>query len=100
MSYLGESIKKLGFGLMRLPKQGDSIDIEQVKVMVDRFMAAGFTYDLHILIRPGRIRAVKMPSVKLWLNVIPESAFSWPRKMPPGSIVKPEKKRLPSLIPR
>jgi len=44
MSYLGESIKKLGFGLMRLPKQGDSIDIEQVKVMVDRFMAAGFTY--------------------------------------------------------
>ncbi|MBI4857902.1 MAG: aldo/keto reductase [Acetobacterium woodii] len=44
MSYLGESIKKLGFGLMRLPKQEDVIDVEAVKVMVDRFMNAGFTY--------------------------------------------------------
>ena len=44
MGYLGEDIKKLGFGLMRLPKIGDDIDIEQVKVMVDKFLAAGFTY--------------------------------------------------------
>jgi len=45
MAYLGEDIKKLGFGLMRLPKNEDGIiDIEQVKVMVDKFMAAGFTY--------------------------------------------------------
>ncbi len=44
MSYLGENIKKLGFGLMRLPKNGDMIDIEQVKIMVDRFLDAGFTY--------------------------------------------------------
>lgn len=44
MSYLGEEIKKLGFGLMRLPKKNDVIDIEQVKKMVDRFMDAGFTY--------------------------------------------------------
>ncbi len=44
MSYLGEDIKKLGFGLMRLPKQGDIIDVEQVKEMVDLFMDAGFTY--------------------------------------------------------
>ncbi len=36
--------KKLGFGLMRLPKNGDSIDIEQTKKMVDLFMEAGFTY--------------------------------------------------------
>ncbi len=39
-----KEIKKLGFGLMRLPKNGDAIDVEQVKVMVDRFMDAGFTY--------------------------------------------------------
>lgn len=26
--YLGESIKKLGFGLMRLPMLGEEIDIE------------------------------------------------------------------------
>ena len=44
MSYLGEDIKKLGFGLMRLPKKDDVIDVEQVKVMVDKFMEAGFTY--------------------------------------------------------
>lgn len=44
MAYLGENIKKLGFGLMRLPMKGESIDIEQVKIMVDKFMEAGFTY--------------------------------------------------------
>ncbi|MDI3536101.1 MAG: uncharacterized protein PWP16_811 [Eubacteriaceae bacterium] len=44
MSYLGEEIKKLGFGLMRLPKKSEVIDIEQVKTMVDRFMEAGYTY--------------------------------------------------------
>ena len=31
MTHLGEGIKKLGFGLMRLPKEGDAIDIEQTK---------------------------------------------------------------------
>ena len=45
MAYLGENIKKLGFGLMRLPKLADDvIDIEQTKKMVDLFMDAGFTY--------------------------------------------------------
>lgn len=45
MAYLRENIKKLGFGLMRLPKlEGDVIDIEQTKKMVDLFMDAGFTY--------------------------------------------------------
>ena len=45
MAYLGESIPKLGFGLMRLPKLDDeTIDIEQVKQMVDLFMEAGCTY--------------------------------------------------------
>lgn len=43
--YLGEHVKKLGFGLMRLPKkEGEEIDIEQVKEMVDLFIGAGFTY--------------------------------------------------------
>ena len=44
-NYLGANIPKLGFGLMRLPQLADeSIDIEQVKKMVDAFMEAGFTY--------------------------------------------------------
>lgn len=42
---MGEQIPKLGFGLMRLPQLADeTIDIAQVKQMVDAFMAAGFTY--------------------------------------------------------
>ena len=45
MPYLGEEIKKLGFGLMRLPQKEEGvIDIEQTKKMVDLFMEAGFTY--------------------------------------------------------
>jgi len=37
-------MKKLGFGLMRLPMIGDEVDIEQTKQMVDLFMESGFTY--------------------------------------------------------
>lgn len=42
------STKKLGFGLMRLPltnpDEASSIDVEQVKDMVDAFIKNGFTY--------------------------------------------------------
>ena len=44
MSYLGEEIKKLGFGLMRLPQKDGEIDVEQTKTMVDMFLKEGFTY--------------------------------------------------------
>ena len=44
MSYLGQDIKKLGFGLMRLPQKDGVIDVEQTKQMVDMFLDAGFTY--------------------------------------------------------
>lgn len=44
MSYLGQDVKKLGFGLMRLPQKDGAIDIEQTKQMVDLFLGAGFTY--------------------------------------------------------
>jgi len=41
-------MKKLGFGLMRLPvtdpNNAASVDVEQVKRMVDLFLANGFTY--------------------------------------------------------
>ncbi len=41
----GKEIFKLGFGLMRLPKLEDgSIDVEQTKVMADKFIEAGGTY--------------------------------------------------------
>ena len=41
-------MKKLGFGLMRLPlldkADAASVDVEQVKRMVDLFLERGFTY--------------------------------------------------------
>ena len=41
-TYLGQDTFKLGFGLMRLPKNKDgSIDIPQVSQMADAFIAAG-----------------------------------------------------------
>ena len=40
-----EKIKKnFGFGCMRLPMQGEDVDIEQTKQMVDTFLAQGFNY--------------------------------------------------------
>ena len=43
--YFGENTPKLGFGLMRLPKdKAGKIDIEHTKKMVDMFMDAGLTY--------------------------------------------------------
>ena len=44
MSYLGENIPKLGFGLMRLPKNGDVIDLEQTKSHGGPFPGGGVTY--------------------------------------------------------
>ena len=44
MAYLGESIPKLGFGLMRLPMCGGEVDLDQLRKMVDLFLEKGFTY--------------------------------------------------------
>ena len=41
---LSLGIRKLGFGLMRLPRTGEEIDLPQTKRMVDRFLEAGCTY--------------------------------------------------------
>ena len=35
---------RFGFGCMRLPMQGEEVDIEETKRMVDAFMAAGLNY--------------------------------------------------------
>ena len=50
---------KLGFGLMRLPKKGFSIDIGETCEMVDRFLQAGFDYFDTALLYPGSEPAVK-----------------------------------------
>ena len=40
-----ENIKKnFGFGFMRLPMQGEEVDIPETTKMVDTFLGAGFNY--------------------------------------------------------
>ena len=65
MAYLGEEIKKLGFGLMRLPHiDENTIDIEQTKQMVDEFLAAGFTYFDTAWAYPGSEEAIRQALVE------------------------------------
>lgn len=64
MTYLGEEIKKLGFGLMRLPNNDNKIDISQVKDMVDRFLEAGFTYFDTAWAYPGSEDAIRQALVE------------------------------------
>ena len=65
MSYLGEEIKKLGFGLMRLPHIDEkTIDIEQTKKMVDEFLSEGFTYFDTAWAYPGSEDAIRQALVE------------------------------------
>ena len=64
MAYLGEDIKKLGFGLMRLPQKDGVIDIEQTKQMVDMFLEAGFTYFDTAWAYPGSEDAIRQALVE------------------------------------
>ena len=74
---LGDNIKKLGFGLMRLPKNGEKIDIEQVKIMVDKFLDAGFTYFDTAWAYPGSEEAIREALVKR----VPREKFQLATKM-------------------
>ena len=49
---------------MRLPQKDGSIDIEQVKVMVDKFMEAGFTYFDTAWAYPGSEEAIRQALVE------------------------------------
>ena len=77
MSYLGKDIKKLGFGLMRLPQKGDQIDIEQGKEMVDLFMKAGFTYFDTAWVYEGSEEAAK----KILVDRYPRESYQLATKL-------------------
>lgn len=80
MAYLGEEIKKLGFGLMRLPMKDGKTDMEQTKQMVDLFMSKGFTYfDTAYVYGDGESeRAAKDALVKRY----PRESFQLATKLP------------------
>ncbi len=44
MGYFEEVKRNFGFGCMRLPMNGENVDIEQTSRMVDKFLAEGFNY--------------------------------------------------------
>ena len=79
---------KLGFGLMRLPRKGIGIDIEQTSRMVDLFMEAGLTYFDTAFVYPGSEAAIKKALVdrypresytlatKLFVAGVPTAALS------------------------
>ncbi len=86
--YLGESIKKLGFGLMRLPMNGEEIDIEQVKKMVDVFMSKGFTYfDTAYVYIGGKSEVALKEAV---VDRYPRDSFQCASKLPLWDLKEPE----------
>lgn len=80
MGYLGEEIKKLGFGFMRLPMNGEEVDIEQTKKMVDHYMELGFTYfdTAYVYMNGKSERAIRDAVVKRY----PRESFQLATKMP------------------
>lgn len=64
MPFFDKEIKKLGFGLMRLPQKDGKIDVDQVKEMVDHFMAAGCTYFDTAWAYPGSEDAIRQALVE------------------------------------
>ncbi len=68
---------KLGFGLMRLPKKGISIDIPQTSKMVDQFLDAGFTYFDTAHVYPGSEEAIK----KALVDRYPRESFTLATKL-------------------
>lgn len=56
---LDKNVGKLGFGMMRLPRKGDGIDIEETKKLVDAFMVSRFNYFDTAFAYPGSEEAIK-----------------------------------------
>lgn len=81
------SNSKLGFGLMRLPKDDDgNIDLKQVQTMVDAYMQAGFNYFDTAYAYAGSEAAIKETLVKRY----PRNSFMLADKLPAWKITKQE----------
>ena len=62
--YLGQSIGKLGFGYMRLPRAGNDFDYAAINAMVDKYLDAGFTYFDTAYVYQGSEEAMRETLVK------------------------------------
>lgn len=82
------TIKKLGFGLMRLPMCGQDIDVEQVKQMVDRLLQQGFTYfDTAYVYLDGRSEEIAR---EVLVDRYPREQFQLATKLPAWADVTSE----------
>lgn len=87
-SYLGKDIPKLGFGLMRLPMLTSGIDMKQTIEMVDKFMAAGFTYfDTAYVYIGGKSEVAAREAI---VERYPRESFQLATKMPVWMVNKYE----------
>ena len=77
MSIPMEETKKLGFGLMRLPRKGLRTDVEQTKKMVDIFMESGFTYFDTAYVYPGSEDTIR----KALIERYPRESFTLATKL-------------------
>ncbi len=84
--YFGKEVPKLGFGLMRLPRKGLSIDIRQTEQMVDAFLEAGFTYFDTAFVYPGSEAAAK----KALIDRHPRESYTLATKL--NAMVAPTEK--------
>lgn len=81
------SNSKLGFGLMRLPKdENGNIIIDKVQTMVDSFMKTGFTYFDTAYAYAGSEAAIK----KTLVDKYPRKSFTLADKLPAWKIQKQE----------
>lgn len=73
-------MKKLGFGCMRFPMQGATVDVEEVKRMVDTFMERGFTYfDTSYVYHNGESESILK---KVLVERYPRESFTVTTKSP------------------
>ncbi|NJP40152.1 4Fe-4S dicluster domain-containing protein [Oscillospiraceae bacterium HV4-5-C5C] len=78
---------KLGFGLMRLPLQGERIDLDQVSRMADLFIKQGFSYfDTAYVYHGGKSETAFRQAVALRH---PRSAFTIADKLPAWELKQP-----------
>ena len=88
-NYLGQETKKLGFGLMRLPRIGPMTDIKQTSKMVDLFIEAGGTYFDTAHVYPGSEAAAK----KALVDRYPRDSYTLATKLNAGMVaVSPTEK--------
>lgn len=71
--------KNFGFGMMRLPMNGEEVNIEETKEMVDAFLNAGYYYnDVHTSEGRKASDCIKCANVKRLARSISRFVSFWP----------------------